>query len=289
MQELRIFRGLQASGKTTAAKALVASDQDRWVRVNWDDLRNAQPNWTFSRVSEDAIQQRSFQIARDALAAGKSVVVDNTNLSRSTVAKWEAIALEHGLQATLVNFDTPIDECIRRDALRTGRARVGRYVIERAALFGGLITFPPNQKIVLVDMDGTLADCEHRRHFVTQKPKDWKGFYAGCIADPPVPIVHRWVQEIARDPEFAICIVSGRPLDMCGAQTEQWLALHSVQYRHLFMRNGGDFREDYRVKQEILDRLPKQQVAFVLDDRDQVVEMWKRNGLRVIQVAEGKF
>ena len=56
------------------------------------------------------------------------------------------------------------------------------------------------------------------------------------------------------------------------------------------MRQDGDFRRDDIVKQEILDKyIDKDRVLFVLDDRDQVVDMWRRNGLTCFQVAEGDF
>jgi hypothetical protein len=58
----------------------------------------------------------------------------------------------------------------------------------------------------------------------------------------------------------------------------------------LYMRQDGDFRRDDIVKQEILDKyIDKDRVLFVLDDRDQVVDMWRRNGLTCFQVAEGDF
>jgi hypothetical protein len=56
------------------------------------------------------------------------------------------------------------------------------------------------------------------------------------------------------------------------------------------MRKDGDFRADNVVKQEILDaHIDKDRVLFVLDDRQQVVDMWRRNGLTCFQVAEGNF
>ena len=55
------------------------------------------------------------------------------------------------------------------------------------------------------------------------------------------------------------------------------------------MRNSGDRRPDVEVKQEILDYLPKDRIRCVLDDRDQVVDMWRKNGLTCLQVAEGTF
>jgi hypothetical protein len=58
----------------------------------------------------------------------------------------------------------------------------------------------------------------------------------------------------------------------------------------LLMRKDGDFRADHIVKQEILDKhIDKERVLFVLDDRQQVVDMWRRNGLVCFQVAEGNF
>ena len=86
--------------------------------------------------------------------------------------------------------------------------------------------------------------------------------------------------------------MSGRPIDKAGKATEDWLRTHlnpEMPIKHLFMRNSGDFRKDYVIKQEILDLLPKDRIRYVLDDRDQVVEMWRKNGLTCLQVADGRF
>jgi hypothetical protein len=59
------------------------------------------------------------------------------------------------------------------------------------------------------------------------------------------------------------------------------------------MRNAGDHREDYIVKEELLDqiiaRFPGQAIGGAFEDREQVVTMYRKRGLRVFQVAEGKF
>ncbi len=49
-------------------------------------------------------------------------------------------------------------------------------------------------------------------------------------------------------------------------------------------RDAGDRRDDYIVKSEVLDLLPTKPV-MVIDDRPQVVKMWREKGLRVIPVA----
>ena len=73
-----------------------------------------------------------------------------------------------------------------------------------------------------------------------------------------------------RNAGYRILVVSGRPMSWgdleIGKETVKWLAENNVIYDHIFMRNGGDGREDTIVKQEILDKLPKDRIAYVLDD-----------------------
>lgn len=60
----------------------------------------------------------------------------------------------------------------------------------------------------------------------------------------------------------------------------------------LFMRQTNDYRKDSIVKHEIyLNQIkPNWNVNFVLDDRRQVVDMWRNAlGLTTLQVAEGNF
>jgi hypothetical protein len=57
------------------------------------------------------------------------------------------------------------------------------------------------------------------------------------------------------------------------------------------MRSAGDMRKDSIVKEEIYRQeiLGRYNVWFVLDDRNQVVDMWRLLGLRCLQVAPGNF
>ena len=47
-------------------------------------------------------------------------------------------------------------------------------------------------KIIICDLDGTLCNTDNRKHFMEQKPKDWKSFYAGIPNDP----INRWCYEL---------------------------------------------------------------------------------------------
>ncbi len=40
-------------------------------------------------------------------------------------------------------------------------------------------------KIVIFDIDGTLADNSHRQHFLEGGKKDWKGFFDAMVDDQP--------------------------------------------------------------------------------------------------------
>jgi hypothetical protein len=145
--------------------------------------------------------------------------------------------------------------------------------------------------IIVCDLDGTLANCEHRVHHVRNKPKNWDAFYAGVLQDkmnsPVMAVLDRFIAY--GNPRMGLIFCTGRP-ERCRTDTVEWLSQHHVYDYELLMRKDGDFRADYVVKQEILDAsIPKDRVLFVLDDRQQVVDMWRRNGLTCFQVAPGDF
>lgn len=163
-----------------------------------------------------------------------------------------------------------------------------------------------SKDIIVCDLDGTLANCEHRVHHVQRvdgngekRKPDWDSFYAGIKDDEVHEAVEKVLLGMGCNPDFIdvphwarhdIIFCSGRP-ERCRADTELWLRTKTLVKKFtLLMRKDGDFRADYIVKQEILDaHIPKDRVLFVLDDRQQVVDMWRRNGLMCFQVAEGNF
>jgi phosphoglycolate phosphatase-like HAD superfamily hydrolase len=147
------------------------------------------------------------------------------------------------------------------------------------------VTSSPGEKpIVIVDMDGTLADVSHRLHHLSSPKKNWKRFFALMDEDPPSEIVLRWVRNLS--PDYEVVIVTGRP-DQYRTNTEQWLDRHDVTYSRIFMRRSGDHRPDHVVKKELLDEIGRNRVAFIIDDRPTVCDMFRSCGMRVFQVAVG--
>lgn len=142
--------------------------------------------------------------------------------------------------------------------------------------------------IVIVDMDGTLADVGHRLHHIKGPgKKNWHKFFEGMDEDAPNREIVDMVREYANNHE--IVIVTGRP-DSYRRRTMQWLKRYDISFSRLFMRPAGDHRPDYVVKKEILNSLgaDKERVTLVIDDRPSVCDMWRECGLNVHQVETGE-
>ena len=284
--ELIVLQGLPASGKSTYRKQLVASDPTRYVYSNKDELRRQQP-----QAKEKAIHRLQNEIIRGGLATGKSVVVDNTNFNPRTLEGLRGLAREAGLayDITLKTFDTPWQVCVERDALRGEGTRVGRGVILSMALKFGLF-YEPRLRAIICDIDGTLADIAHRRHHLDETPPNWAAFNATMHLDSPAEAVIEQYKILAATGKFLMICCSGRE-ERFRRVTETWLAAQGIEPFVLLMRPYGDSRQDAIVKQEIYRQqiAPYFDVAWVYDDRDQVVKMWRDEGLTCMQVAPGNF
>ncbi len=141
-----------------------------------------------------------------------------------------------------------------------------------------------NKGICVFDMDGTLADIEHRRHFVHQTPKDWKGFFENIASDDLRQDVYDMLIGYHMK-DHPIIIVSARPEEY-RTVTVEWLKKYNVPHFTLIMRRSGDKRPDTEVKKQIYDTyLKKYKIECVVDDRPSVIRQWQALGLNVIDVG----
>ena len=146
------------------------------------------------------------------------------------------------------------------------------------------------KQTIIFDVDGTIADVEHRRHFVTQKPADWKSFKEFTVDDTPV----QWVVDIAK--RF---IAQGDDVAFFSARNESQRGITETQisewigngHKGLFLRPDGDFRPDEEFKSDLADKFEEfgGKIDIVFDDRNKVVDMWRARGTTCVQVAEGDF
>jgi len=324
MPELIVTVGLPGSGKSTHVRHLLATqlaDGVRAARVNRDALRDQiHPGMYLGNETEKAVTAAQHAQINALLSEGYHVYVDDTNLRARHLRALRDLAAVAGAEFQVIDFtDVPLDTCIERDALRPdvadngGRrdgARVGEDVIRGMFdrfLKGGrnpareirTVTnavgsmavpyVPPVGKpeAIMVDLDGTVALLNGR------SPYD-----ETCVLNdlPNEPVID--VVRMAYEAGVEVVFMSGRTSG-CRADTEAWLAEHLPGWRipgrpmwsGLFMRAAGDTRPDNVVKLELFDRHVRDnyRIAYVLDDRDQVVRAWRSIGLPTFQVAEGKF
>ena len=150
-------------------------------------------------------------------------------------------------------------------------------------------------KIVIFDLDGTLADITARRTLATKDngKLDWDIFFNrdNIKLDVPNQKVVDMARMINMTDRYQIFILSGRSKSTYRT-TQQWLIQNDIPFDDLIMRptdKHHHYMKDSDLKQMWLDDIGVNNVAMVFDDRQQVVDMWRSNGLTCFQVADGDF
>jgi hypothetical protein len=166
---------------------------------------------------------------------------------------------------------------------------------------------------IIFDIDGTLLDISHRLHLIKKTPPDWEEFRNPLQKkwdEPRLPIIKVAVALQNADHNLLFC--SGR------RESEREGTLESLSrffppMPMLWMRKDKDFREDTKVKADMLEIIRSPDVKFpgyppdpdpmvgrifpegskgfnpvmAFDDRPSVIRMWKEHGLTVADVGNG--
>ena len=146
------------------------------------------------------------------------------------------------------------------------------------------------KQYAIIDLDGTCSNAEARKYLIDgSQKKDWDKFYDLCGEDKPYIDILQLVNLLHKD-GFYIAYLTGR-VERVRTQTVSWLFNHGFPEGSLQMRPDWDTRQDCIVKAELADKcgLTPENTFLVLDDRDQVVKMWRERGFRCLQVANGNF
>jgi len=181
------------------------------------------------------------------------------------------------------NFDTDIATCIARDLKRPNS--VGEKVIKnmfsqflrpKAEIVEQDEKLPP---AIICDLDGTLALLNGRNPYDASKCEE------DLLNKPVAEVIKKFLKS-----GIKVLFVSGRSFDYY-YQTKYWLNKNKMPIDPLWMRKIGDNRKDAIIKREIYDEhiAGRFHILFVLDDREQMVEMWRLIGLTCFQVASGEF
>ncbi len=264
-----------------------------------------------------------------ALSSGLDLLIDNTHLKISYINQLVKFLQSFDVEIQFKLIDTNLIECIERDKLRTDvvgeefirlqdqRLQTMKYNFDFSKViktreFPQKITnntknisnlkknttikvfsysndkFSRLQdenlpKCILVDIDGTVAEKGNR------SPFEW----LRVGEDKPKRNIIGLVKNLNKL-GYEIIFFSGRDA-ICRQQSIDWLCLYfewQANDFQLFMRAEKDSRKDSIVKKELFIQHIENKyfVDFILDDRDQVVEMWRKElGLTCLQVEYGNF
>lgn len=144
-------------------------------------------------------------------------------------------------------------------------------------------------KCWIVDIDGTVANTEHRIHYITNGHKNWNAWHANAHKDEPIEQMVELL-DMAAMAGIKIVLCTGRD-EKCRQDTIDWFEDNDIPFDALYMRKLGDRRDDDIVKFELLEQIYEDgyEPVLVFDDRTRVVNMWRSAGLRCFQVAPGDF
>ena len=141
----------------------------------------------------------------------------------------------------------------------------------------------------IFDVDGTLSNPTHRRHYTQNTPKRWDLWNKSMFDDTPHHDIIQFVH-VAKDKGLKVLVSTGRSEDYRDI-TMSWLNKHDVFPDKMYMRRELDYRADDIVKKEMLDQMlvDGYMPLLAFDDRDKVVKMWRENNIRCLQVNYGDF
>ena len=298
-----ICKGLPASGKTTWAKEQVLKSQGHTKRINKDDLRAMLDAGKWSKQNERYIIHVRNILIRDFLESGYNIIIDDTNLAKKHITDIRKIVDNHNeftegekYQTHIKDFtDVSPQKCIERDNKRANGVghkvildMYNKYIREQETAVK-----PPEYNsnlpdCIICDIDGTLSDNNWRNPFDASEANKDK------LIESTYEILYRFANydcELTHNLRAKIILFSGRDNSFL-IPTLKFLEKYNVPYDSLHLRSAGDTRKDSIVKREMYENFVKNKynVLFVLDDRDQVVDMWRNElGLPCHQVNYGNF
>jgi predicted kinase len=293
---LTILVGCPASGKSTFAEWIVKTEP-KTMRVSRDEIRATQFAQVMEQEAESMISKMINEQVKTLLINGWNVLLDNCH------TKLEYLETHIKQFQDLANiefkvFDLPMEELLIRNAKRS--RKVPKKVIEnmfhQLQIVKAKFDFKPikkrkskvvyttqNQtlpKAIICDLDGTLALMNGRNPFDASRCDE------DVLNNPVANVLINY-----KNLGYKIILLSGRE-DKFEAPTLRFLENHKIEFDVLLMRKTADNRKDSIIKKEIFDAEIRENyfVEFVLDDRNQVVDMW-RNELKLpcFQVYYGDF
>ena len=143
---------------------------------------------------------------------------------------------------------------------------------------------PKEIKIILCDIDGTIADNSHRQ-FLLKNNNNWDKFFLEMKNDLPIyPVINKVIDEFRDGKE--IIFLTGRPSNY-EKETNEWLKKYFTFEYKLVMRRENDRRNKLIVKKELfLNNFSVNEIDYVIDNDAELLHQWKELGLRAVDAID---
>lgn len=171
------------------------------------------------------------------------------------------------------------------------------------------LVHPAPTPVFVFDIDGTLANGQHRRHYIvppagaepnasgkswrlpdgTVWKKNWPAYFAAAHADTLIGPVAETLLSLIR--AGAACVYCTTRVAENIDATREWLARMGLPDVDIFHRPPNDFRDDNIVKLELLKEIEAHgyRIVMLFDDRKRVVMAARGAGYTVAHIDDGEF
>ena len=138
---------------------------------------------------------------------------------------------------------------------------------------------------VIVDLDGTLANCNHRLHHIDGVKKNWDLFFQGCSDDTVIEPMLNLIKMLSKD--YKIVFITARP-EKNRYLTTKWLNDNNIDYDLLMVRGDKDFSKSPVSEKKMLEHLIDKgfKPVYSFDDRLDCAEMFQSMGIFSMLVGE---
>ncbi|WGH49611.1 putative polynucleotide 5'-kinase and 3'-phosphatase [Alishewanella phage vB_AspM_Slicko01] len=292
MKRFIVTVGAPRSGKDTWADEFIKSRKvfgEIWEKTNRDEIRrdlfgfSKWSEYKFTKGKEATISACQFAQLECYAEEGANIICSDTNINEKTRAKFEKWASDNGYTFEMKQFDVPLHILEERNA----DAPFGvapKVIVDMWLRYQTQFNqsrYQPLEdkpKAVIFDMDGTLAIMDGRHPFEFDKVLDDL---------PNRPVIDYCKMCIANN--IKIIVFTGRSA-VAKDDTLLWLDRQGIAVDEFFIRSDDDSRPDHIVKKEMFDMVrDRYHVTHAVDDRDQVVNLWRSLNIPCWQVNYGKF
>ena len=299
--QLLILVGAPGSGKSTFARYFIRTEEN-WMRLCRDDFRAMHFTYSNMPVHEERLITEMLDASIELLLRKRcNVLLDATHCKAEYLNEYIG-KFNHLADISFKIFEADAKRIAERCEKRykeTGKfippniqKRFINELEELKKTFDFSVRPQRNisitpiahdaslPKAIICDLDGTLALINDRNPFDATT----------CADDKLNTPVANTLKSFAKE-DYKILLVSGRE-ERFREQTVEFLKKHNIPYHQLWMRKSKDYRKDAIIKREIFEAEinNKYFIEFVLDDRDQVVELWRKElKLPCFQVNYGNF